>query len=329
MTILTKRLFPRLINKFDKDDKLLILIRPDPDSISSACALKFLLNKYKNLDEICISYEGTITRLENKALIKSLRMELIQFSHIMMSNYNKIAIVDSQPNHFKIDFNKKIVVVIDHHPVSLKFNQDVFTDNRPEYGACASILTEYIKISKLNIPIWLATALYYGIKTDTSNFERDTLVQDIRAFTFLYPKVNHNLLKKIEFSMYPRVLTKYLETALQNLKRLGNKWLTHLDKVNNPDTCVYIADFLIHFDRVTWCLVSGIYKEKLIIIFRTDGYRKDAGKFASRFFGKLGSAGGHRTAARAEIPLVNIKNKCKHIESFLFKHLKIAPDPSN
>jgi nanoRNase/pAp phosphatase (c-di-AMP/oligoRNAs hydrolase) len=67
-----------------------------------------------------------------------------------------------------------------------------------------------------------------------------------------------------------------------------------------------VADFFNHVDQFDWVLVSGIYNEKLIVIFRCDGYRKNAGKLAARIFGRYGSAGGHREAARAEVPLKNL-----------------------
>ena len=43
-----------------------------------------------------------------------------------------------------------------------------------------------------------------------------------------------------------------------------------------------------------------------IVIFRSDGYKKNAGKLAEKIFSKVGSAGGHREAARAEVPLKNL-----------------------
>jgi len=52
--------------------------------------------------------------------------------------------------------------------------------------------------------------------------------------------------------------------------------------------------------------VWGIYEDKLVVIFRNDGLRKNAGRLALRAFGKLGPAGGHAASARAEIPLANI-----------------------
>jgi nanoRNase/pAp phosphatase (c-di-AMP/oligoRNAs hydrolase) len=58
---------------------------------------------------------------------------------------------------------------------------------------------------------------------------------------------------------------------------------------------------------VNWSIVSGLYSKKLIIVFRNDGLRKDAGKLAKQNFGQIGSAGGHKSMARAEIPLADLK----------------------
>jgi nanoRNase/pAp phosphatase (c-di-AMP/oligoRNAs hydrolase) len=63
--------------------------------------------------------------------------------------------------------------------------------------------------------------------------------------------------------------------------------------------------------EATWCVVSGIWDQKLIIIFRNAGFRLDAGKMAEKLFGQLGSAGGHKDAARAEIPLKEIRKEIK------------------
>jgi hypothetical protein len=84
---------------------------------------------------------------------------------------------------------------------------------------------------------------------------------------------------------------------------------SHLGVVPSADICVQVADFFTHAHGLGWVFVSGIYKEKLIVIVRNDGYKKDAGKLARQAFGSLGSAGGHRGAARAEILLSDLKAK--------------------
>jgi nanoRNase/pAp phosphatase (c-di-AMP/oligoRNAs hydrolase) len=53
--------------------------------------------------------------------------------------------------------------------------------------------------------------------------------------------------------------------------------------------------------------IAGIVKERMVIIFRGDGYRQDCGAIARKSFGMFGTAGGHRSAARVEIPLETLK----------------------
>jgi hypothetical protein len=58
---------------------------------------------------------------------------------------------------------------------------------------------------------------------------------------------------------------------------------------------------------VSWSIVSGICDKKLIIILRNDGARKNAGRVAKQGFGSYGSAGGHKSMARAEISLTDAR----------------------
>jgi len=68
-------------------------------------------------------------------------------------------------------------------------------------------------------------------------------------------------------------------------------------------------------------VVSGIHGERLVVIFRCDGYKRNAGKLAEKIFGKHGSAGGHREAARAEVPLKNLDLQDKIITTSTLKGL--------
>jgi nanoRNase/pAp phosphatase (c-di-AMP/oligoRNAs hydrolase) len=77
--------------------------------------------------------------------------------------------------------------------------------------------------------------------------------------------------------------------------------------VSHPDICVLIADFFMRVNSVTWSVVSGVHEEKLVLILRNDGIRKNAGTVAARGFGQFGTAGGHESMARAEINLSALK----------------------
>ena len=80
-----------------------------------------------------------------------------------------------------------------------------------------------------------------------------------------------------------------------------------LGSVVNPDVCVIIADFFMRIVTVTWSIVCGTCDKKLIVIFRNDGIRKNAGKVAKEGFGTFGNAGGHKNMARAEMVLNDLK----------------------
>jgi nanoRNase/pAp phosphatase (c-di-AMP/oligoRNAs hydrolase) len=81
----------------------------------------------------------------------------------------------------------------------------------------------------------------------------------------------------------------------------------HLGPVASPDVCVLIADFFMRVNSVEWSIIAGLYNKTLVLVFRNDGLRKNAGKVAKQSFGIIGSAGGHKSMARAEIPLADLK----------------------
>lgn len=215
-------------------------------------------------------------------------------------------------------------IIIDHHPKgdSQKAN---FIDIRDEYGATSSMLTEYLQAARIPPSERTATALCYGIKTDTNNFIRQFIFEDINAFRYVVQFANMNIIKKIESSELTRTFLKSLRFALDNLKVKGDMAFIHMDTVKSPDNLVIIADFFMKLDAVTWSVVSGLYKKSLIIIFRNSGLGKDAGRLAQDLFGKYGgSAGGHKEAARVELPLANImaKTKAKNFYlNFVRRHL--------
>jgi hypothetical protein len=71
---------------------------------------------------------------------------------------------------------------------------------------------------------------------------------------------------------------------------------------------VLVADFFMRLHDIAWVVVSGVYRKTLVVVIRNDGLRKDAGTWADSAFGHLGSAGGRRSKARAEIPLIDLQN---------------------
>jgi len=224
--------------------------------------------------------------------------------------------VDSRPSYHEIFARFRYDVVIDHHPVTEGLKA-TFIDVHPQYGANASLMTEYIRAAKIKPSVALATALFCGIKADTLDLERWSSEEDVRAFRYLFTYVDRNLVKKIECSEMTWGFIPYYKLALDKMRVNKKKKMisVHLGRVMSPDICVSIADFFMRIHDVSWSIVSGIHGGELIVILGSEGYRKDAGKLAALAFGAYGPAGGHKAMARAEISVKNLKTILKNVDT--------------
>lgn len=290
--------------RFKGEDHVLILINADPDAIASAMAVKRLL--WRRVSSVTISNVNVIQRPDNLAMVRLLGVKLVPVDKIDQTRYTRFVLVDSQPNHHPLFGNFQIDAIIDHHPET--GSTASFKDIRPKYGATASIMTEYLRAARIKPSAKLATALIHAIKTDTSNFERQTIIEDIKAFQFNFRHANVYLARKIELADLRLDFLKYFKDALKNLRLRKGRVFVHLGPVVTPDVCVLIADFFMRVNPVKWSIVSGLYDNKLILVFRNDGLKKDAGRLAKKSFGNIGSAGGHKSMSRAEISVENLKN---------------------
>ena len=284
----------RLLEAVHPDDRLGIVINADPDAISSAWALKrFFWRKVRSTK---IFHINPIERADNLAMVRLLKIDLkLTRSLKRKKKITKWAIVDSQPQHHELFRDHSFDIIIDHHPVQAT-SQAFYVDIREEYGANATILTEYLRTSKIKPSAKLATALFYGIKTDTDNFVREAQQNDINAFRYLYSLVNINTIKKIESSEISRKTLCDYALAMNRLQIIGNTALANMGAVANPDILVIIADFFMKLAEAEWSVVTGIWRDKLIVILRNAGFRGNAGTMAKKLFGSWGaSAGGHKT----------------------------------
>jgi nanoRNase/pAp phosphatase (c-di-AMP/oligoRNAs hydrolase) len=300
MSLSAKERLRRFYARFGGEDHVLIPIIADPDAIASAMAVKRLL--WRKVAGVTIAHINEIKRADNLVLIRLIGVAMVAIEQVDVQQFSRIILVDGQPDHHQTLSALRPDAILDHHPVSAS-SQAPFMDIRPTYGATASMLVEYLRAAKIKPSAKLATGLYYAIKTDTSNFERDTLMEDLQAFQFVFRLSNIALARRIESAEIRRDFLKFFKKALNDLSIRKGRAFVHLGPVTHPDASVQIADFLMRIDSVNWSIVSGVYQRKLTVILRNDGLRQDAGKLAKKSFGRWGSAGGHKSAARAEVPL--------------------------
>ena len=303
MRLTVKEKLNRFFQQFSNDDRVLIAINADPDAIASAMAVKRLL--WRKVQAVTICNINTIDRRGTFRTVILLGVKLVHMNQLNDNRFTKTVLVDSQPGH-NDGFGKfQCDVVIDHHPDTNC--SAAFQDIRPKYGATATILTAYLRAAKIKPSAKLATALILAIKTDTSNFELQTIIEDVRAFQYLFRHANKPLIRKIEQSDLKSEYLKYYKKALEIKRVRKGRVYVSLGPVSNPDVCVLIADFFLRVNSIKWSIVCGFHQRKMIVIFRNDGLNKNAGKVAEQGFGDIGSAGGRKSMARAEIPLSEIE----------------------
>jgi len=309
----------RLTQMFGRDDKWLIVINADPDAMASALALRRIM--VHRVADVGIARVNEIKRPDNLAMMRFLRIPNVMLTPEVKAQYDHFAMVDSQPTHhpdFKIcDFS----LIIDHHPIKSEFPiKAAFADIRPDYGATSSIMTEYLYNMHIRPGKLLATALVYGIKTDTQSFERHFVEADVKAFSYLTKCADMQVVRKIISSEYHRHWLKYFSKAFRKMRFIGQHGLfVYMDSLESPDILVMLADFFARVHGLSWNMLCGVIKKQVVVIFRGDGIGRNMGHVASKMFGDIGSAGGHRGAARAEIELEKLGGK--PVEEFLYKRL--------
>jgi nanoRNase/pAp phosphatase (c-di-AMP/oligoRNAs hydrolase) len=292
-----------------ENDTLAILMygSPDPDAVASAMALREILTQTKPLAKCVFIATETVVRHQNAEFIREMKVDILMLEKTDIKEFRLVAIVDAQPTFFgDLLGDVKPQIVLDHHPCKTVWHASL-ADVRPNYGALSTIMTEYLLAARAKISKRLYTALLYGIKSDTTNFEREASIEDIGAYYLNFMRANRQLIRRIELNQIPDRFLKYFDYAYQHKRRYRDRIIVFLGAVESPDACVQVADFFLRVINVFHVIIAGVLKDRMVIIFRGDGYRQDCGAIARKSFGAFGSAGGHRSAARVEIPLESLK----------------------
>lgn len=275
---------------------------PDPDAISSGMALKEIANSVGVKSKIL--YKGKIGHHENKAFVNLLDIELDQSEEFNAENYTKIALIEcSVPgvnNHLPPD--TKVDIIIDHHQADIENIDAEFVDIRSNIGATATIMTKYLQDLEIPIKTELATALLYGIKTDTDDFRRNTDPADLNATEYLYPLANHDILTRIENPSRSTEEIDVLGEAIRNREIKGSYLISNVGTIHNRDALAQAADYLLNLEGITTTIIFGLSDDHIYISGRNRDDRINIGKVMQDAFG-VDKAGGHANLAGAQIPL--------------------------
>jgi nanoRNase/pAp phosphatase (c-di-AMP/oligoRNAs hydrolase) len=275
---------------------------PDPDALASALAVRALLQR-QPLESSFITL-GEMTRPENRRMAELLHLRVAVVTKEEVQKLDRVIAVDFFPDFDDCE-RKPRLAVIDHHPRDQR-NGIEFLDLRPNYGATATIMTEYLRLEdEHRVNGALATALLYGIKTDTDSLGRGCIAADVEAYAFLQNHGDLTLLRQLERPSYSLETARMYGAALNNIQSEADVAIAYLGKLREEDAHVLadIADFCLALEEITWAIAAAHINDELILTIRKLGEEPGAGELAEMLAGKNGNGGGHATMARAVLPL--------------------------
>ena len=296
---------------------ILIHPDPDPDALSSAYALRGLLQRSPDQSPLVTLDE--IRRPENRRMAELLKLRVTEVTRAELQAFERVITVDMQPTGLAAEGRPRFAVV-DHHPAEADYRAD-FLDLRPNYGATASMLTEYLRVAA-DRPITplLATALLHGIRTDTDSLSRGVSPGDVEAYAFLQTRADVALLRRIEKPAHSLALARTYGRALANVRHADGIVLAHAGELEEEASHLLpeIADFCLDVETATVAAATGFINGELVLTLRHAGRaERDAGALARAIAADGGKGGGHATMARATLPRERVRERFGDDESEL------------
>jgi len=273
--------------------------QPDPDTLASAFALHRIAKLLERKATIYIASE--LGRPENKTMARLLRIPLRNLPARIPKGAK--ALVDAQPGSHAPKKGERFDIVFDHHPLAKQTKNAKFWDVRPQCGSCATILTEYLSAAGIQPDKFLATALFYAIRTDVGELARKLDESDIRAMRLLFPYISNQLLRKIERPRLPLEFFSSLQSGLNTAVIHGKLITAKLPKGTPPEIAALLSDLLLRAQGMSWSFCATEDNGILHFSIRSIRPGKRAGEIARRLASRRGTGGGHHLSAGGQIRL--------------------------
>lgn len=281
-------------------------VNPDPDALASMLGLKALIDYALPEKTIVLTYDGMIARAENRAMVDLIPVPVVPVANVPIDHETAVIMVDSQPHTGRRASESAVPrVVIDHHDTGGVLTGVAFRDIRPNLGATCTIVTGYLLERHVAVPPRLATALLYGIESETSGYPREASSLDDGALVWLFPRADKDLLARIRNPKLPQSHFATFQHALANAFLYRDVVVSYCGVVSQPDIIAEVADFFVRFDRVNWALSIGRFEDTLKLSVRVSQLGGHSGEVLRDVVEGLGTAGGHDKRAGGAIPLTD------------------------
>ena len=285
---------------------------PDADALASAYAVYTYMIENGKKAQIIYSGNAVISKPNLLKMLVLLEIPAIYDKDI--SDTQVLVMVDCQHGQSNVArINASKIYQIDHHEDTENGCDGIV---RSALGSCSTLIWDLLHEVGFRIENYpsLATALYYGLFTDTSSFEeiyhpldkdmRDQLIYDVSILNTL----RFNNLTIDELNIAGLALTRY-KTSIDSKFAVF-----HADECDQ-NILGFISDLAMQVENVDVCIVYNTLPNGYKLSIRSCTREVMANELA-RF---LASGGGHKQKAGGFIPLDRIGSDT--IDKFIWERM--------
>lgn len=268
---------------------------PDADTIASGFALYTYLKELGKEVELIYSGRFEMTKPNLIEMVNNLNIP-IRFVKEYWAK-GMLVTVDCQYGAGNVTkFEAKAVAIIDHHQIEI-INVPI-ADIRQSLGSCSTLVWSLITGDDFDLEKHknIATALYYGLLTDTNNFAEiehplDKDMRDVLNF-------DSSLITKLRNS---NLLLEDIETAGVALLRCSHNNKDNFSVIKaqpcDPNILGFISDLALQVNTIDTCVVYNETDHGIKYSVRSCIREVMASEFASYLADDVGSGGGHKEKA--------------------------------
>ena len=280
---------------------------PDPDSLGGAVGLQEFARLAAGIPSR-LAITGKILRAENQAMVRELGIEMDRLSDLRLADFDCFALVDTQPGfgHTIVPAGIKVDIVIDHHvcaDAKVGPGDVPFFDVRPDIGATSSIVAGHLLEAGVVPSPQAATALAYGIRTDTADLSRNVSELDLKASEYLSPRIDRQKLAAITNPRLPVAYFTALKQALSKVRLYDGVTLCSLGRTASAEMVAEVADMLLRMEGVRAVFCGGLVGNSYYVSVRTEIGIDAWSLIRAGMEGEEGSCGGHGSVAGGSIQL--------------------------
>lgn len=294
---------------------------PDADSVSSAFAIQAYLATQGKKSEII--YSGFNVMKKPNLLFMTEWLNIPVRHTKVLPPPDLLICVDCQYGQGNVTkFKADAVAVIDHHLQVIKKSDFDLGIIEPDLGSCATLIWNLLNKEDFDFSSHknVATALYYGLFTDTNSLMEINHPIDKDMRDYLPKYCDMSIIRRLRNS---NLTLEELEIAgvamLRNTKDIDRRFAIFKAEECDPNILGFISDMALQVDSLDLCVVFNQRESSARISVRSCSREIMASEYAEYLTDGVGSGGGHRDKAGGSIHKAAVEEMGMTIHEYIIK----------